>query len=821
MVICRLGKNTIRGKISVLVKEENQLMTPLQQKLEILASQIGKYGVIASVLTFLVLFFSLIYKSYIGLQCFWCLDFFQNIVRNFIVSLSIIVMAVPEGLPLCITLSLAYSVNIMFRDFNLVKKLSACEVMGAVTDVCSDKTGTITTGTMNLQRIIVDENIIEENQLQDGALKNIMINIIKYTSKAIIDKGENGEIVQKGNLTEIGLLKWIMKEKDIKQIKNIEVLKEFPFTSITRYSASIVKQENKAIIYLKGLPTLIEKCSQMLTIKGEIKPLSNIIKAEINQKIEQECQKAFRVLILAYKPIEKIEENIEILQEQDYILVTVLFLRDQIRPEVAQAVQQLAQAGICTRMITGDNKLTAKAIGQEVNIIPSILTEEDDDLIITGNQLETMENVDDILKYRIVASCNPFQKHKFVKLIQDQKKIVAVTGDGNNDALCFKSANVSFAMGIKGTEMVKENADIILLNDNFASIVTSWFLFYIYIYICLYLFSLWGRNIYQSVRKFITFQITVNVVAIFMTFFGSLALQVSPFNSSQILWVNLIMDTFASLALATDKPIPFLMQRGPFRENERILNGNIFKNILFQAVYQICILIFVVFAADDIFQIPEFTHMDSDAYNPEIAVHITIFFHTFILLQFFNELNCRNISDNLINPFERIFDNFYFLGVMVIQVIIQYVLVEYGGQVFGCSPLNFNQHVFCLFLAAGGLVVGILIKFIKKDKIQGYVNFISQEEIDIFQANKCIFFLYIFFLRFFIKQKIREVHYVMFLQTTKTLLVIITIEIQKNNQFENIIYIYQYLAFFNYLNKKIIKNININYKNQKKQHEQK
>jgi Ca2+ transporting ATPase len=368
-----------------------------------------------------------------------------------------------------------------------------------------------------------------------------------------------------------------------------------------------------------------------------------------------------------------------------------------------------AQAGINVRMVTGDNIDTAIAIAKKANILPEAATFGNacmegivfraavggivQELNERGEKIERLENMDTFEKIqselRVLARSSPLDKYLLVTGLKYMGKCVAVTGDGTNDAPALKTADVGFAMGITGTEVAKEAADIILLDDNFSSIITA---------------VKWGRNIYNSVRKFLQFQLTVNIVAMFIAFIGGVVLGQSPITSVQMLWVNLIMDTFAALALATEPPSEDLLKEQPYGKNENIVNPVMWRNILGQAGYQLIILCLMLFAGDVWFGWT--TKLASESWTEENGEHFTMVFNTFVFMQVFNEINARKIKAGELNVFAQFFNNWLFMFIEFGTIIVQIVIVQYGGQFIKCSPLTWQQQVFCVCIGAVSLIWG-------------------------------------------------------------------------------------------------------------------
>jgi len=410
--------------------------------------------------------------------------------------------------------------------------------------------------------------------------------------------------------------------------------------------------------------------------------------------------------------------------ESNLTLIGIAGVMDPLRPEIKEAIKKCRTANIIVRMVTGDNLSTAVAIAKETNIISancddSLLFSEKHYFVMEGKKFRSMvgglvydkdedgrqvvkvkniETFKEIEKeLRVLARSTPEDKYILVTGLKQLQNVVAVTGDGTNDAPALKMADVGFALGITGTLVARQAAGIILLDDNFKSIVTA---------------CKWGRNIYDSIRKFIQFQLTINIVALFMAFVGAAIKKESPLNAIQMLWVNLIMDTFASLALATEPPNENLLERPPYSRLESIVTANMWRNILGHAIFQIIILSVVLFKGPAIFGVQSSFGNYLSVWDPAKGVHYTLFFQIFVLLQVFNQINCRKLKKDEYNVFQGFFNNWLFLIVEIFTIIIQFIIVQLGGSFTKTSPLSLEQHLICLAFGASSLVIGLVLKLI-------------------------------------------------------------------------------------------------------------
>ncbi|XP_043859799.1 plasma membrane calcium-transporting ATPase 4 [Dromiciops gliroides] len=694
----------------------------LQGKLTRLAVQIGKLGLFMSCLTVLVLVLSFVIDTF-GVQGqSWKKDcialYIQYFVKFFIIGITVLVVAVPEGLPLAVTISLAYSVKKMMKDNNLVRHLDACETMGNATAICSDKTGTLTLNRMTVVQAFIGNIHFKEIPSPDAIAPNTLDLIVNgislnsaYTSKILPPEKEGGLPRQVGNKTECGLLGFVKDMNyDYQAIRN-EVPEEkfykvYTFNSARKSMSTVIKNSDGTFrMYSKGASEMIlKKCLWILDNNGEAQTFNPRERDTLARHvIENMACEGLRTICLAYRDFEEEpdwENEHEILS--NLIGIAVVGIEDPVRPEVPAAIHKCKGAGITVRMVTGDNINTARAIATKCGI----LTPGDDFLCLEGKEFnrlirnekgEVQQNQLDKIwpRLRVLARSSPTDKHTLVKGIIDstvgeQRQVVAVTGDGTNDGPALKKADVGFAMGIAGTDVAKEASDIILTDDNFTSIVKA---------------VMWGRNVYDSISKFLQFQLTVNVVAVIVAFSGACFTQDSPLKAVQMLWVNLIMDTFASLALATEPPTEELLLRRPYGRDKPLISRTIMKNILGHAVFQLAIIFILLFIGEQLFDIDSGRKAPLNAPPSE---HYTIVFNTFVLMQLFNEINARKIHGER-NVFEGMYHNPIFCSVLLGTFITQVLIVECGGKPFSCTSLSLSQWCWCLFIGIGELVWGQII----------------------------------------------------------------------------------------------------------------
>ncbi|XP_025777982.1 plasma membrane calcium-transporting ATPase 2 isoform X5 [Puma concolor] len=705
----------------------------LQGKLTKLAVQIGKAGLVMSAITVIILVLYFTVDTFVVNKKPWLPEctpvYVQYFVKFFIIGVTVLVVAVPEGLPLAVTISLAYSVKKMMKDNNLVRHLDACETMGNATAICSDKTGTLTTNRMTVVQAYVGD--VHYKEIPDPSSINaktmeLLVNAIAinsaYTTKILPPEKEGALPRQVGNKTECGLLGFVLDLKQDyepvrTQMPEEKLYKVYTFNSVRKSMSTVIKLPDESFrMYSKGASEIVlKKCCKILSGAGEPRVFRPRDRDEMVKKvIEPMACDGLRTICVAYRdfpssPEPDWDNENDILN--DLTCICVVGIEDPVRPEVPEAIRKCQRAGITVRMVTGDNINTARAIAIKCGIIHP----GEDFLCLEGKEFNRrirnekgeieQERIDKIWpKLRVLARSSPTDKHTLVKGIIDsthteQRQVVAVTGDGTNDGPALKKADVGFAMGIAGTDVAKEASDIILTDDNFSSIVKA---------------VMWGRNVYDSISKFLQFQLTVNVVAVIVAFTGACITQDSPLKAVQMLWVNLIMDTFASLALATEPPTETLLLRKPYGRNKPLISRTMMKNILGHAVYQLTLIFTLLFVGEKMFQID--SGRNAPLHSPP-SEHYTIIFNTFVMMQLFNEINARKIHGER-NVFDGIFRNPIFCTIVLGTFAIQIVIVQFGGKPFSCSPLQLDQWMWCIFIGLGELVWGQVIATIPTSRLK-------------------------------------------------------------------------------------------------------
>ncbi|CAJ0568621.1 unnamed protein product, partial [Mesorhabditis spiculigera] len=722
------------GKPVIVDEEDAGKVTKsvLQGKLSSLAIQIGYIGSIVAAATVLMLVARFCFENYVMAKKAFEPTDLSYFVNHIIIGVTVLVIAVPEGLPLAITLALTYSVKKMMKDNNLVRHLDACETMGNATAICSDKTGTLTTNRMTAVQAFINDEFYKNNQLPkydqlDERTASMIVDGISinsgFNSQVVEGKQPGAPREQIGNKTECGLLGFVLdlgkNYDDIRKLHPEETLfKVYTFNSSRKSMMTVIALPNgRYRVFAKGASEIIlSRCSYILGRGGKIESFDEAGLADLTQRvIEPMASDGLRTIGLAYKDYvvsgEKKEENeVEYSGEVNWedeetvrggmTAIGIMGIQDPVRPEVPAAIEKCQKAGITVRMVTGDNINTARSIATSCGILKpgadflALEGKEFNARIRDENGKVDQAKLDAIWpRLRVLARAQPSDKYVLVKGIIDSKntknrEVVAVTGDGTNDAPALKKADVGFAMGIAGTDVAKEASDIILTDDNFTSIVKA---------------VMWGRNVYDSIAKFLQFQLTVNVVAVTIAFAGACLIKDSPLKAVQMLWVNLIMDTLASLALATEMPTEDLLERKPYGRTKSLISRTMVKNIVGHAVYQLAVLFVLMFWAPDF--IPHTPDGREAGLNSRPSEHFTIIFNSFVLMTLCNEINSRKIHGER-NVFKGLFTNPIFCVIWITTLISQVLIVQYGGHWFSTAPLDFVQWAVCVACGLGSLLWG-------------------------------------------------------------------------------------------------------------------
>ncbi|GAM26529.1 hypothetical protein SAMD00019534_097040 [Acytostelium subglobosum LB1] len=697
MMVTAVGVNSFNGKTMMSLRVESE-DTPLQKKLAHLAGNIGKFGMTAAVLLLLII----IPKYFIEIKVDrrdMPKEAASEVTTMVIGAITIIVVAVPEGLPLAVTMALAYGMLKMFKENNLVRNLASCETMGSATQICSDKTGTLTQNVMTVVTGFVGSLFSDCNDIQSKVpkeLATILTDGIAINSNAYEGVSTKGKMEFIGSKTECALLNFAkLFGCDYQEVRRrLEIQSLYPFSSARKRMGVLVKQDpaTKTVrFYQKGASEIVlAQCTRYIDATGETRPLTPEVYQELENVITKFATDALRTIGLAYRDyIDDGSIDFKDAPEQELIFVGIVGIMDPLRPEVPEAVRQCQKAGITVRMVTGDNIITAQNIARNCGI----LTE--DGICMEGPKFRTLtkQEMDAILpKLQVLARSSPTDKQLLVGRLKDLGEVVAVTGDGTNDGPALKLANVGFSMGISGTEVAIAASDVVLLDDNFASIVRA---------------VVWGRNIYDAICKFLQFQLTVNVVAVTVAFVGAVSGGGhSPLTAVQLLWVNLIMDTLAALALATEPPTPELLDRPPNGKEAPLITRSMWKNIIGQSVLQLIVLFVLLYKGHDIYG-----NFVTYKIVKNSVHHYTIVFNTFVFLQLFNEINSR-VLGRKINPFKGMFNNPIFIIVLIATVIIQVIFVTFGGSATSTDPLSIQEWAACIITGVVALPWGLMLRLI-------------------------------------------------------------------------------------------------------------
>ena len=656
MKVTEVGDNTFYGKLATEIREKTR-ESPLKERLTKLASQISKIGYLGALLVSISYLFSVII-----IENSYNINLIKNTITNLplmlghilhalTLSVTIIVVAVPEGLPMMITLVLSSNMKRMIKNNVLVRKLTGIETAGNINILFTDKTGTITKGNLSLIKIIEPKGkeYTNEEKLKENKYFYEMTKISLIANNESKYSKDNTPIG--GNITDRAILKFF-------EIKNnqYKIVKKTPFSSENKYSKTIITYENKPIKLIKGAPeAILDKCKYYYE-NGKKRTL--IIKQEIKNKIYKATEKGIRVLAYATED-----------EKKELSLIGLIYIKDEVRKEAKKGLELIKKAGINTIMITGDNIETAKAIGKEVGLINN-----KEDIIIDSKTLNKMsdEEIIKILpKLKIIARSLPQDKSKLVKLAQKTGLVVGMTGDGVNDAPALKKADVGFSMG-SGTEVAKEASDIVILDNNLLSISNA---------------ILYGRTIFKSIRKFIIFQLTMNICAVSISIIGPFIGVDTPVTVTQMLWINMVMDTLAALAFSYEPPLKEYMEEKPKTKDEQIINRYMKDEIIYTGSFSaiICVLFLKLPVIHSIFR-----DSKTDKYL------MTAFFGLFIFMGIFNSFNARTHRLNLISNLSK---NKVFIAIILFIIIVQIYLIYYGGKIFRTYGLNMAEFEIMILIS--------------------------------------------------------------------------------------------------------------------------
>ncbi|KAG9131989.1 hypothetical protein Leryth_017197 [Lithospermum erythrorhizon] len=704
MIVTSVGMNTTWGEMMSSITGNSDEQTPLQSRLNKLTSTIGKIGLAVAFLVLVVLlvrYFTGTTEDENGNKEFNGSKTKTDDVINAVVGIiadavTIVVVAIPEGLPLAVTLTLAYSMKRMMKDQAMVRKLSACETMGSATVICTDKTGTLTLNQMKVTRFWLGQDLVEDKGSIAAKVLELIHDGMGLNTTGAVQRTNNSsksDFEFTGSPTEKAILQWAVLElnMDMESVKQkCTILNVEAFNSQKKKSGVLMKRnvDNTIHAHWKGAAEMIlATCTHYYDSAGTKKAIDDQERVKFGHLIEGMAASSLRCIAFACREITADPTSLVTVKkvpDEGLILMGIVGLKDPCRPGVKTAVEDCQNAGVNIKMITGDNVFTAKAIATECGIL-----QPGQDLshgvVVEGVEFrnyteeERMEKVDKIC---VMARSSPFDKLLMVQCLKRKGHVVAVTGDGTNDAPALKEADIGLSMGIQGTEVAKESSDIVILDDNFASVATV---------------LKWGRCVYNNIQKFIQFQLTVNVAALVINFVAAVSAGEVPLTAVQLLWVNLIMDTLGALALATERPTNELMKNKPVGRTEPLITNVMWRNLLAQALYQITILLTFQFKGKSIFGVSE-------------EVNKTLIFNTFVLCQVFNEFNARKLEKK--NVFEGIHKNKLFMGIIGVTIILQVIMVEFLKKFADTQRLNWGQWGVCIGLAAASWPIGFLAKCI-------------------------------------------------------------------------------------------------------------
>lgn len=679
-VVTAVGDATEIGKVAKKSTEQTSVETPLHMQLDKLAKMISKVGSVVSVAAFFIFLIHdiLTNPAWGGKDYFYMAEI---VLKYFMMAVTLIVMAVPEGLPMAITLSLALNMRRMLKSNNLVRKLHACETMGAVTVICTDKTGTLTQNKMQVSALELKQG---DEALLDTA--------IALNSTAELNDGK-----PIGNPTESALLLWLDAQgKDYEELrKQVNVLKQLPFSTERKMMATLAEVDGETYLFVKGAPEIVmKKCI-----------IEDRMQRQTAEELDEWQHKAMRTLAFAYKKIEasimrtsrtSTAEVVALLDANDLQLQAIAAIADPIRPDVPAAVQECRHAGIEVKVVTGDTAATALEIGKQIGVFEDepenigadgSLTSLDQQMI-TGEQWEALsdeeayERAKDI---RVMSRARPTDKQRLVAMLQKRGEVVAVTGDGTNDAPALHYAHVGLSLG-SGTSVAKEASDMTLLDDSFKSIANA---------------VMWGRSLYRNLQRFLFFQLVVNVAALLLVLGGSVIGTEMPLTVTQILWVNLIMDTFAALALASLPPSHEVMKDKPRKASDFIINKSIGFGILFCGI----VFFLVMFAL--------LVYCERRGKGGVDVHELTMFFTTFVMIQFWNLFNAKALMSHH-TAFRHFLKDKGMILVLVLVLVGQWIIVTFGGEMFRATPLSLHEWLLIIGSTSVVLWAGELWRTFKR-----------------------------------------------------------------------------------------------------------
>ena len=687
MIVDAVGDSTEYGNVNQGAQMENDLDTPLQMQLKRLASLISKAGYAIAGLTFIALTVNMFLKG----ETMGAMETVSHMLNYFMIAVTLIVVSVPEGLPMSVTLSLALSMNRMLKANNLVRKMHACETMGATTVICTDKTGTLTQNQMQ----VYETNFynIENQILGTDIVSKLIAEGIAVNSTANLTT-ENDKIKTIGNPTEAALLLWLKSQgRDYEALRaSAKVISQLTFSTERKYMATIVQspQIGKKVLYVKGAPEIVLANSTDVLNGQTTSKVADCVKT-IESQLATYQSKAMRTLGFAYQIIDDDKDTGTLfdngrLKDANLTFLGIVAISDPVRHDVHDAVKSCTDAGIDIKIVTGDTPGTAREIARQIGI----WTEKDtEDAIITGPAFEALSDdtaAERVKQFKIMCRARPADKQRLVRLLQQNDAVVAVTGDGTNDAPALKAAQVGLSMG-DGTSVAKEASDITIIDNSFGSIAKA---------------VMWGRSLYRNIQRFLLFQLTINVAACIIVLLGSLIGTESPLTITQMLWVNLIMDTFAAGALASLPPNSIVMKDRPRKSGTNgdfIITKSMAINIFVTATIFVAILMGLLF------------HFKST--NGLSSYELSWFFSFFVMLQFWNMFNAKAFMTGK-SAFKGLAQSTSFVWVALIILIGQYLIVTFGGEMFNATPLSWKDWGIIIASTSVVLWVGEIIRLITK-----------------------------------------------------------------------------------------------------------
>lgn len=692
MKVIKVGDATEIGKVARQSTEQSTEPTPLNIQLTKLANLIGKVGFTIAIATFLIFVTKDLYH-YIGANEIngWhsYVDIAQIVLKYFMMAVTLIVVAVPEGLPMSVTLSLALNMRRMLATNNLVRKMHACETMGAITVICTDKTGTLT---QNLMQVHEPKfyALKEAKVLGDDFTSKLVSEGISVNSTAFLeDSEEQGKLKGVGNPTEVALLLWLNSlGRDYLAIREkSKVIDQLTFSTERKYMATLVHSDEtgKKVLYIKGAPEIVlSKCKEVVLSDGQAS--AQDYKKTIDEQLMTYQNMAMRTLGFAYKIVDDNEDAdcVALVSANDLNFLGVVAISDPIREDVPAAVAKCQSAGIGIKIVTGDTPGTATEIARQIGLWTGEDTERNRITGVAFAELTDEEALERVRDLKIMSRARPTDKQRLVQLLQQKGEVVAVTGDGTNDAPALNHAQVGLSMGT-GTSVAKEASDITLLDDSFNSIGTA---------------VMWGRSLYKNIQRFIVFQLTINFVALLIVLIGAFMGTELPLTVTQMLWVNLIMDTFAALALASIPPSEKVMNDKPRKSDDFIITKPMRYNIIGVGTIFLAVLMGLIFYFTDA--------------AGTMSVHdLTIFFTFFVMLQFWNLFNAR-VFGTTDSAFKGLSKS-YGMELVVLAILGgQFCIVQFGGDIFRTEPLNF--HTWVVIIATSSLVlwIGEIIRLVRR-----------------------------------------------------------------------------------------------------------